>query len=370
MKVRGAVIHNIGDPWVVEEMELEEPRDNEVLVKVMASGLCHSDDHLVTGDLPQPLPLVGGHEGAGVVAAVGPGVRRVKPGDHIATAYIPGCGVCDWCAQGMQNVCDNGKDMFAGMMMDGTPRFHLPDGRGIGAMQRLGTFSNYLVAPEEECIRIEPDLPFEYACLAACGFATGYGSAVYAGGVGPGDVALVVGTGGVGMAAVQGAALAGAAQVFAVDTAPFKREMALELGATRSFATVKEALPAIKDATNGQGADVAVVTTGRLETATVGEAVGAIRKRGTCVITAIGENPGSLPIDALEIVVYAKRLVGCVFGNSNPTRDIPRLLNLYRTGKLNFEDMVTRRYKLDEINQGYADMHAGRNVRGVLIHEH
>lgn len=370
MKVNGAVIHAIGDKWSVEELELEEPRANEVLVKVMASGLCHSDEHLVTGDLAQPLPLVGGHEGAGIVVKVGEGVSRVKPGDHIATAYIPGCGVCDWCAQGMQYICDNGAGMFEGMMLDGTPRFHLAGGRGIGAMQRLGTFANYLVAPEQECIKIPQDIPFEYACLVACGVTTGWGSAVNAGGTRPGDVVVVLGTGGVGMNAIQGASHVGARMVIAVDPVGLKREMAMTLGATHAFASIEEAMPTIHGSTNGQGADVAIVTVGRAEPEDIGAAFQAIRKMGTCVVTSIGQNGGSIPVDPLELVIFAKQLRGALFGNSNPTRDIPRLLTYYQAGKLKLEELVTRKYKLGEINEAYEDLRNGRNIRGVIMHEH
>jgi NDMA-dependent alcohol dehydrogenase len=370
MKINGAVIHAVGEKWSVEELELEEPRANEVLVKVMASGLCHSDDHLTTGDLDQPLPLVGGHEGAGVVVAVGEGVTRVEPGDHIVTAFIPGCGVCDWCAQGMQFICDGGKDMFLGMMLDGTPRFHLADGRGIGAMQRLGTFANYLVAPEQECIKIDKDIPFEHACLVACGVTTGWGSAVYAGGTRPGDVVVVMGTGGVGMNAIQGAAHAGARIVVAVDPVAAKRELAEKLGATHSFGSIADAMPVIHAETNGQGADVSIVTIGRVEPEHIGEAFRAIRKMGTCVVTGIGQNEGPLPIDPLELTIYAKQLRGGLFGNANPTRDIPRLLKYYQAGKLRLEELVSRKYQLQDINQAYDDLREGRNVRGVVLHEH
>jgi NDMA-dependent alcohol dehydrogenase len=370
MNVRGAVIHAVGEKWSVEDMELDQPKEGEVLVKVMATGLCHSDDHLVTGDLAQPLPLVGGHEGAGIVEAVGPGVTRVKPGDHISTYYLPACGICEWCSRGMQFICDNGKDMFLGMMLDGTPRFHLKNGQGIGAMQRLGTFANYLVAPEMECQVIDKDIPFEYACLMSCGVPTGWGSAVNAGGVRPGDVVIIMGTGGVGAAAVQGASHAGARVVVAVDPVAFKRDTVLKLGATHAFASMEEAMPFVLSETNGQGADVTVVTLGRLELEHLTQAFQSIRKMGTCVLTSIGQNNGPIPIDPLELTIYAKQLRGALFGNSNPTRDIPRLLSYYKSGKLNLKDMVTRTYTLDEINQAYQDLKDGLNMRSVIVHEH
>jgi NDMA-dependent alcohol dehydrogenase len=370
MQVRGAVIHAVNEKWSIEQMELEDPRENEVLVRVIASGLCHSDEHLVTGDLPQPLPLVGGHEGAGIVERVGSKVTRVKPGDHIATAYIPGCGICDWCAQGMQYICDGGADMYLGMMLDGTPRFHLADGRGIGAMQRLGTFANWLVAPESECVKIDDDLPFDKACLVSCGVATGWGSAVNAGGVKPNDVVLVIGVGGVGINAVQGAAQAGAGHVIAIDPVPFKREKAEEFGATASFSSIEEAGPLVASLTNGQGADVAVITVGVATGDLIGEAFRAIRKRGSCVVTSIGQNKPGIAISPLEMTTFAKTLRGALFGNSNPTRDIPRLLRAYQNGRLKLDELVTRTYSLDEVNEAYDDMREGRNLRGVMIHEH
>jgi S-(hydroxymethyl)glutathione dehydrogenase/alcohol dehydrogenase len=371
MKARGAVIHAIGEKWSVEDLDLEDPRPGEVLVRVMATGLCHSDEHLRTGDLNQPLPLVGGHEGAGIVEAVGPGVRRVKVGDHIATYYLPACGVCRWCASGMQYICDNGKDMFEGMMLDGTARFHLSDGKGIGAMQRLGTFSNWLVAPEMECQKIDDDIPFEHACFMSCCLPTGWGSAVNVGEVKPGDVSIVVGVGGVGSGAVQGASMAGARVVVAVDPVPFKRTAALEhFGATHAFATLEEAMDLVYRETNGQGADQTIVTLGRLELADIQGAFRSVRKRGIVVLTSIGENSGPIPIDPIELTVYCKELRGSIYGWTNPTKDITRFLSDYKAGKLNLADMVTKTYSVDEINEAYDDMYAGKNIRGVIVHSH
>lgn len=368
--VRAAVIEGIGIPWDVQELYLEEPRDNEVLIRVMASGLCHSDEHLFTGDLPQPLPLVGGHEGAGIVEAIGSKVSRVQPGDHIVTAFIPGCGVCDWCSIGKQYICDRGKDMFAGMLLDGTPRFFQKSGKGIGAMQRLGTFSNYLVAPEEQCIRMSDDIPFEDACLVACGVTTGWGSAVYAGGVHPGSIVLVIGVGGVGINAVQGSRMAGAEMIFAVDPIEFKRNKAIEFGAHKSFSSIDNARHAIDGATNGQGVDVAIITVGRVDGQIIGEAFKTVRKDGVCVVTSVGQSGGSIEVDPMMMTFYAKTLRGTIFGNANPTRDIPKLLSAYTHGQLELKNLITNTYALEQINTAYDDMREGRNIRGVIIHDH
>lgn len=369
--VRGAIINEVGGKWIVEDLELAEPGPGEVRIKIMASGLCHSDDHLVTGDIPNTLPLVGGHEGAGVIDAVGVGVTNLKVGDHVATAYLPACGKCAWCAQGMQYICDTGAGMDAGMMLDGTPRFfRASDNTGIGAMQRLGTFANYTVTSEAQAVKIDDDIPFDVACLVSCGVATGWGAAVNGGGVRPGDTTMIVGVGGVGINAVQGAHHAGSAYVVAVDPVEFKREKALELGATHAFATIAEAMPFIGSKTNGQGADSAVVTVGVVDGQLIADAFAGVRKEGTVAVVSIGQNEPGIPISPLELVVYAKHLRGVLFGNMNPTRDIPALLDYYKAGRLKLDELITRRYTIDQINEAYEDMHAGLNLRGVVVHEH
>lgn len=370
MKVQGSVMHRVGGSWTIEELDLSEPGPGEVRIKVMASGLCHSDDHLVTGDYAAVLPFVGGHEGAGIIDAVGSGVTRVKPGDHVATAYLPTCGICSWCAQGMQYICDNGRDLEKGLMLDGTARFRFSDGRPCGAMQRLGTFANYLVTPQDQCVKIDKDIPFDVACLVSCGVTTGWGAAVNVADVRPRDLVMIIGVGGVGINAVQGALHAGAQYIVAVDPVQFKRESALKFGATHAFASIAEAMPFVYSVSNGQGADSAIVTVGRVDGNIIGEAFSAIRKRGTCAVVAIGQSTPGIEINPQELVVFVKTLRGVLFGNSNPTYDIPKLLSYYKTGHLRLDELITRRYSLSEVNTAYQDMHAGRNLRGVLIHEH
>jgi len=370
MKVRGAVAKAIGQQWSVEDLRLDEPREREVLIRVMASGVCHSDYHALTGDTTNALPLVGGHEGAGVVEAVGPGVTRVRPGDHVVTSYVPACGRCEWCIRGMQYICDANADCMQGLALDGTARFHLSDGTDLGAFQRLGTYANFLVTSEEQAIKIDPDIPFDRACLTACGVTTGWGSAVNAAKVRPGDAVIVIGTGGVGMNAVQGARLAGAGAIFAIDTQPSKHDIARKLGATHTATSVAEGREELDRLTNGQGADSAIVTVGVPTDEIISEAFASIRKEGTCVVVSVGlEKPG-ISISPFELTVYAKTLRGALFGNSNPMADIPRLLGLYRSGRLNLDDIVTRTYPTDAINEAYADMLDGKVIRGVIVHEH
>lgn len=371
MTVQGAVVDAIGGKWTVEELNLAEPGPGEVRIKVMASGLCHSDDHLVTGDIPNALPFLGGHEGAGIIDAVGPGVTRLAVGDHVATAYLPACGRCTWCARGMQYICDTGAGMENGFGLTGQPRFtRATSGQAIGAMQRLGTFANYLVTDDSQAVKIDDDIPFDVACLVSCGVATGWGAAVNAAHVRPRETAMIIGVGGVGINAVQGAHNAGAARVVAVDPVAYKRERALGLGATHAFASIAEAMPFVHSVTNGQGADSAVITVGVVDGDLIAEAFSAVRKEGTVALVSIGQNAPGIPISPLELVTYAKTLRGVLFGNCNPTRDIPELLDYYKSGNLKLDELITQRYDIDHINEAYEDMHAGKNLRGVLIHQH
>ena len=371
MKAQGAVIHEIGGKWKVEELELDDPQDYEVLIEVKASGLCHSDDHFVTGDIPVTLPMVGGHEGAGVVVKVGKKVSRVQVGDHVSTLFIPACGTCRYCARGQSYICNNGAGMEHGMGMDGTPRFHLAENdQGIGGVVRLGTFSNYLVCHETQTVKLPEDIPFEIACLVSCGVATGWGAAVNGGNIRPGDVVLVMGVGGVGMNAVQGAAHAGADHVIVAEPVEWKREAALNFGATDVFASVEDAKARIAELTNGQGVDVAIVTVGRVDGDLLGQAFEVTGKAGLTVLAAVGSYEKSISASPQDFTNFAKGIQGVMYGLCNPVVDIPRILQMYKDGRIKLDELITTRYTLDEINQGFEDMHSGKNIRGVLIHSH
>jgi len=366
VKTKAAVLWGLHQKWEVTELELDAPKAREVLVKLTASGLCHSDDHLVTGDMPMNLPVVGGHEGAGVVADVGPGVTEVEVGDHVVLSFIPACGRCTECARGRSNLCVYGAAIVAGPQLDGTFRFH---GRGadIGQMCVLGTFSEYTVVPIASVVKVDKDIPLDKAALVGCGVTTGYGAAVRTGEARDGDTVVVMGVGGLGINAVQGAALAGARHVIALDPVAYKRERSFEFGATHAAADVAEAQALITDITRGTMADVCVVTTDSGEGAYVAQALSLVGKRGRVVMTAI-PHPTDTTVDMslFDLTLYEKQVRGCLFGSSNPRLDIPRMLELYRAGRIKLDELITREYTLDEINQGYEDMHDGRNLRGVI----
>lgn len=368
MKTRGAIIRSAPGEWEVVELDVDEPQQGELLLKMTASGLCHSDDHVAKGDTDRTMfPMVGGHEGAGVVAAVGPNTPGWEVGDHVVTSFLPGCGRCRWCASGMQNLCDAGATLLTGARADGSFRMKL-DGQEVGQMCGISTFAEYSCVDVMSAVRVDKDIPLDKACLVGCGVGTGWGSAVNSAGVKPGQTIVIMGTGGIGMNAVQGASHAGASHVIAVDPVAMKREIAESVGATHSFASMDEATTFAQSVTNGQGADAAIVCVGVLESQHVNEAFHAIRKAGTVVVTGIGNHETDLQINARELTLFQKRIQGSLFGESSPSRDIGWMLDMYQNGQLKLDELVTRTYSLDEINQGYADMHAGINIRGVIVY--
>ena len=369
MKTQAAILWEIGAPWSVEEIELDPPGPGEVLVKLAASGMCHSDEHVVTGDLPFELPIIGGHEGAGVVEAVGEGVSWLAPGDHVVFGFIPSCGRCASCSTGHQNLCDLGALIGLGRQVDGTSRHHA-QGKDLGIMCILGTFAHHTVVNEASCIKIDHDVPLDRACLLGCGVVTGWGSSVYAADVRPGDVVAVVGIGGIGINAVQGARLAGAKQIWAIDPVEFKRSKAQEFGATHTAASMEEALPAITEASWGRLADKVIMTMGIGSGELIAAALAITAKRGRVVVTNL--HPAvetSANLSLLDLTLLEKQVVGSLFGSGNPRADIPKLLELYHRGQIDLDGLVTKTYPLEGVNDGYEDMRAGTNLRGVLIYQ-
>jgi alcohol dehydrogenase (nicotinoprotein) len=370
MTTRAAVLHQPGTDWEITELDLDEPKPYEVLIRYKAAGLCHSDEHIrEEGGSHIRMPLVGGHEGAGVVEAVGPGVSRVQPGDHVVTSYIPACGRCRYCSTGHQNLCDRGLYAGVGCLQDETFRFHR-NGEDYGGFCALGTFSDHTVVSEYSCVRIDDDIPFEVAALVGCGVTTGWCSAVRAGETRAGETVVILGIGGVGINAVQGARYAGAANVIAIDPNPFKLEMASQLGATFTTSNIEEAREEIIALTRGQLADLAVVTVGVLEPEITADAVSLVGKAGRVVLTSVSRaDVKTVSLTGSPLVGWHKRIQGSLAGGSNPIYEMPRLLDLYRSGDLKLDEIITRRYALEEVNDGYRDLLAGKNIRGVILHE-
>jgi NDMA-dependent alcohol dehydrogenase len=371
MQTRGAVLRKAPSEYEIVELELDEPWADEIEVQMVASGLCHTDDHFACGSIALDIyPMAGGHEGAGIVTKARQNRKGINEGDHVVFTFVPSCGYCRWCATGQQNLCDQGAHAVKGSRFtDSTSyRLHAMDGNPVGQMNGISTFVEHTVVSIDSVVKIRNDMPLNRACLLGCGVGTGWGSAVNSADVKPGHTVIVMGIGGIGINAVQGARHAGATNVIAVDPVAFKRAKAIELGATHAFASIDDAALAGQVLTNGQGADSAIVTIGVTLPRHVAQAFSAIRKAGTVVVTGVGDSADvAVPVSLTELVSYQKRIQGSLFGACNPTWDIPRQIELYRDGVLRLDELVTNVYALDDISRGFRDMHNGTNIRGVLV---
>jgi NDMA-dependent alcohol dehydrogenase len=380
MRSRAAILHDVGGPWSVEDFELDPPRAGEALVEMAAAGLCHSDDHVLTGDmsapnemmrqlgLPTMFPIIGGHEGSGVVLDVGDGVTDFAPGDHVVTSFVAVCGRCRWCACGMEYLCDMGAMvMTPGMPTDQTFRHHTADGQPLGHLSKIGAFAKHTVVSENSIVKVDPELPLVPGALLSCAIPTGYGSAANRAGVRGGDTVVVVGAGGIGTAAIQGARINGAAQIVAVDPVEFKQKSALRFGATHSVATIAEAAKLVRDLTRGVMADSVVVSPSLISGEDVQALLDLTRKGGTCVLTGMTKGTTqSISVGLQDFILWNKNLAGTVFGSCNPRADIPRFARMYQAGQLQLDEMITKRYPLDDINEGYDDLRNGKIIRGVV----
>jgi len=380
MKSRAAVLWGIKEDWQIEEIDIGTPAPGEALIKWQAAGLCHSDEHFVTGDLvmrddlrqqtglASPFPMIGGHEGAGVVVEVGTGVSSVSVGDSVAASFIPACGRCRYCVTGRQSLCHQGSELLQpGQMVDGVVR-HFCRGEPLNIMAKCGTFAEHSLVAEQSIVKVDSDLPPAAVALVSCGVATGWGSAVRRAGTVAGDVVVVVGVGGVGINAVQGAAMAGARVVVAVDPVDFKRETALQLGATHSARSMTEAIELVREMTRGEMADRVIMVPSVMHGELMTEAMALTGKGGTCVVTSVAPMMQTeASVGLLDLAMMNKEIKGTIFGSGNPRFDIPNLLAMYRSGKIKLDELVTQTYPLDQINEGYQDMRDGKLIRGVLI---
>jgi len=363
--MKAAVIHQPGTKLAIEEIQLEKPRSGEVLIQIAASGVCFSDWHLVTGATPHPLPAIPGHEGAGIVLEVGEGVKRVKPGDHVVLTWAPGCGECFYCLRHLPAHCERSYNwLWQGTLQDGTTRFHLGD-KPVYHFSASSTFAEQTVVPEISCIPIRQDIPLAQAALVGCSVTTGIGAVVNTAQVRAGENVAVFGCGGVGLNIVQAAALSGAEKVIAVDAVPFKLSMARTLGATHFVnAQDQPAIDLIQGWTHNRGVDKAFEATGRPQV--MQQAIAATRKGGMTVLAGIGPHDSSIQISASDFPRQSKRIVSTYYGDSDPRYDIPRILDLYAAGKIKLDELISRRYRLGDINTAFQDMLAGEVARGVI----
>lgn len=363
--MKAAVLYQTKQPLVVEELDLLEPRAGEVLVRYVASGVCHSDLHVVEGLMGHPLPVVLGHEGAGVVEEVGPGVTRVKPGDHVLTSYIPYCGTCRFCAVGRPNLCTL-RDSPRHVMLDGTTRFH-KNGQEIYQLLQVGSYAQRAVLLEQGVVPIRKDAPLDVVCLVSCGVMTGVGAAINRAKVAPGSSVAVVGCGGVGLNVIQGARLAGAARIVAVDSVRFKLELAQEFGATHLVDALHEdPVSRVREITGGWGADYSFEVIGKI--ATMEQAFDMVHRGGTVVIVGVAPDGARLAIDP-RMLLQEKVLTGTSFGSARQQADLPMLVDLYMEGKLKLNQLISARRPLEEINEAFEALNEGEVARTVLVYE-
>ena len=362
--MKAAILYEPNTPLQIAEVEQEGPQAGEARVRVMATGVCHSDWHIINGDWTMPLPMVLGHEAAGSVEEVGPGVANVQPGDHIIFSFRPQCGRCLYCSTGRSILCDGHKSARWGML-DGTLRLRR-DGQEIYQMARMGSFGEHVVCPAEMLVPIRKEMPWPQAALMGCCVPTGVGAAVNAARVEAGSSVLVIGCGGVGLNVVQGARLAGAGKIIACDLLDNKLEYAQDFGATHTLnAKRDDVVKRVRDLTDGRGADYAFDAIGG--DATTLQIVEAIRPGGTAVIVGMAAMNVRAPIGPYYMALQEKTLKGTMYGSIRPNIDIPRLVELYLDGRLKVDELISRTYSLDEINEGFEALRSGQVARGVVV---
>jgi alcohol dehydrogenase/S-(hydroxymethyl)glutathione dehydrogenase/alcohol dehydrogenase len=368
MDTLAAVFRQVGAPVAIERITLDPPGPTEVLVRIAAVGLCRTDYHVMRGERRVAMqPMVLGHEAAGVVEQTGAAVDGIAPGDHVVLTFIPACGACHWCKQGLHHLCAEGPRITQGPQLDGSYRRRDHQGADVGAFCMIGAFAERTVVDQASVVVIGKDIPFDLASLVACGVPAGVGAARQRARVQPGDSVLVVGCGGDGMNVVQGARLCGASQIIAADIIPAKLDWARAFGATHGInARGEELTRAVLELTEGRGVNHAFVCID--PPATLLPAFRATAKGGNVVVTALTpDTVTEIRIPPLELFVTQKAIMGSVYGFASPRLQIPELLDLYRKGSLMLRELVTRTYRLDDINRGYADLDAGKNLRGVVV---
>lgn len=359
------VARETGKAPVVEQIQVEPPRRGEVTIRLAACGVCHSDLSAMNGTIPFPLPLVLGHEGAGVVVEVGEGVTELAVGDHVLSSFVSMCGRCRWCTTGRPQLCDQASRAMH-TLPDGTVRTRDAGGAALNVFSGCGVMAEFATLHEDNVVRIDRDVPLERAALVGCGVMTGFGAAANTAKVEPGSTAVVFGAGGVGLNAIQGCAICGAAAIVAVDTSDEKLAMARVFGATHTVnARAEENVVKTLRRLTGGGADYAFECVGAGEIAA--QAYGALGKGGTAVVVGVAPPKDSTSIRTASLTFEEKTLTGSYFGSARPRQDFPRLLSLYRAGRLKLDELVTRTYRIDEAAQAFEDLAAGRNARGVIV---
>jgi len=363
---RAAVCVGLNEPLEIQDVDLEAPRAGEVLVRMGASGVCHSDLSIQNGTLMGSFPMVLGHEGAGVIEQVGDGVTDLAVGDHVVVSWVPQCGQCFFCKKGQGFLCEAGQmAMITGGLLDGTTRFSR-DGEPIRQMACSGTFSEQAVIPAIGAVKIPDDVPLEIGALIGCGVLTGVGAALNTANIRKGDTVAVVGCGGVGLNVIQGARIAGATEIIAVDMLPTKLGMAKDFGATTILnASDGDPVGKVLELTQQRGVDVAFEVIGLKQT--IEQTIMMTRRGGEAILVGVPRMEIMLELPAFfGVVLMSKTIKGCWYGSSNVQQDVPRLLEYYQRGELKLDELISRRIKVDEVNDAFSAMEAGEVARSVI----
>jgi S-(hydroxymethyl)glutathione dehydrogenase/alcohol dehydrogenase len=365
MKIEAAVLVEANQRFQIEELDLAEPRAGEVLVRIAAAGVCHSDWHLVSGATKHLMPVVAGHEGAGVVEAAGEGLKGISAGDHVVLNWAPDCGGCFYCQRGKPNLCETYVGpIWAGTMFDGTPRLSWK-GKPVYHFCGLASFATHAVVPQQSCVVVREDVPLDVAALVGCAVATGVGAAMYTADVRPGNSVVVFGCGGVGLCILMGAKLCGASTIIGVDQNGQKLQTARDFGATHALQSSANVIEEIRQITGGRGADHAFEAVGLPKTQEM--ALEACRPGGNLILAGLSAMGTGTNLPGSILTRQEKTVKGCYYGSVHPRRDFPMLLDLYRAGKLDLDRLISKRYPPSDINQAYADMLSGRQARGVIV---
>lgn len=361
---KAAVLTGVGSPLEIrDDVEVEDPHPGEVRVRTGASGVCHSDLSVSNGTIPLPTPIVLGHEGAGIVEAVGEGVTRVAPGDHVVVSWVPQCGECYMCNHGQPFLCEKNAAAAMAGMLDGSTRFSA-DGSPLHVMGMAGTFSDTMILPEISLVKVDDDVPLPVAALVGCGVLTGVGAALNTADIHEGDTVAVIGCGGVGLNVIQGAKVAGAAEIIAVDMVDSKLEMAQQFGATTTV-NAGEADPAAAALANGRGCDVAFEVIGL--GATMEQAINMVRPGGEVVLVGVPRMDVFLNLNAAFTFLYmAKTVKGCWYGSADVNRDVPKFLDLYKQGQLKLDELISRTIAIEDVNEAFEAMESGEVARSVI----
>ncbi|WP_152205548.1 zinc-dependent alcohol dehydrogenase family protein [Marinobacter changyiensis] len=373
MKIHAAVLQSIGAkrpfqdtrPLVIEELELDPPGDNEVLVQIKAAGLCHSDLSVIDGNRPRPVPMALGHEAAGIVKAVGSGIRDLKEGDHVVAVFVPSCGHCSPCAEGRPALCEPAaKTNNAGTLVSGAHRLHRADGTPVNHHLGVSAFADHAVVSRDSLVRIDPALPFHHAALFGCAVLTGVGAVINSANIKAGQTVAVIGLGGVGLNSVLGALVAGASDVLAIDLDDSKLALAKELGASHAFNSKDaDCVEKIKALTNG-GVDCAIEMAGSEKALELAYLI--TRRGGTTVTGGLAHPDKKVAIQQVSLVAEERTLKGSYVGSCVPVRDVARYVSLFQQGKLPVDKLLTHTLTLDQINEGFERLAAGEAVRQVI----